>query len=158
MGEFTDDTAFRVLLVITLFGIIFWTTYGHIMALYEDSLVQAYGELAWDEGIKMAHLHGLSNTFVVGIIALALPLIVSIGKRLKTLLATVSGLSFVFWNLGYTYAAFTTTAPTDEAFESAKTFTLNYFMIPLSWLASITAGILFIALLYDLARKKPKKT
>lgn len=151
--SFTDDKAFRVLLVIGLFGILFWSTYGHIMALYEDNITATYGSLAWDEGIRFGHLHGLSNSIAATAAAIALPLIKSIRQRLKTALATVFGLSLVFWNLGYTYAAFTTTAPTDAAFETARATATQWIMIPISWFASLAGAILFVTLLYDLIKK-----
>lgn len=149
-----EDKAFRVLLAIGLFGIIFWSTYGHIMAFYEDSIKAVYGDEAWKEGIKMAHLHGLSNSVVAAVASIALPLIKSIRPRRKTSLAVVLGISLFAFNLGYTYAAFATTAPTEEAFDSARAVALNWFIMPISMLASVVGGILFAALLYDLTRKK----
>jgi len=152
--SFTDDKAFRVLLVIGLFGILFWSTYGHIMAAYEDSITAAYGATAFDEGIRFGHLHGLSNSIAATAAAIALPLIKSIRQRLKMALAAVFGLALVFWNLGYTYAVFTTTAPTDEAFSTALSTATQWIMIPISWFASIAGAILFVTLLYDLIKKK----
>lgn len=168
MGDFTEDTAFRALVVIGLVGILFWSTFGHAIAYYEDSLVATYGPLAFDEGFKMAHLHSMVNSSVTLAAAVALPLITSIGRRLKTALATVLGLSLVTWNATYLYAAMTTTAftttatPTpdelDSAFEAARTAALQWIGIPISWLASVVGGILFLALIYDLARRKTAKT
>lgn len=152
--SFTDDKAFRVLLVVGLFGILFWSTYGHVMAAYEDSITATFGSAAWEDGIRMGHLHGLSNSIAATAAAIALPLIKSIRTRLKTVLALVLGLTLVLWNLGYTYAVFTTTAPTDEAFETALSTATNWILIPFSMLASLAGGILFVALLYDLIKKK----
>jgi hypothetical protein len=151
--SFTDDKAFRVLLVIGLFGILFWSTYGHIMALYEDNITATYGATAFSDGIRFGHLHGLSNSIAATAAAIALPLIKSIRQRLKMALATVFGLALVFWNLGYTYAAFTTTAPTDTAFATALSTATNWILIPISTFASIAGAILFVALLYDLKKK-----
>lgn len=154
MSEFTEDKAFRVLLVIGLFGMIFWSTYGHIMAYYEDSITEVHGNKAWEEGIKMGHLHGLSNSLVAAVASIALPLIKSIRSRPKAFLAAVLGLSLFSFNLGYTYAALTTAAPTEQAFDSSRVVALNWFIVPISVLASIVGGILFIALVYDLISKK----
>ena len=151
-----EDKAFRVLFVIGLAGIIFWSTYGHIMAFYEDSIKEAHGKKAWSDGIKMAHLHGLSNSIVATVVSIALPLIKSIRPKLKIALAVLLGLSLNSFNLGYTYAAFTTTLPTEEAFDSARAIALNWFIVPTSTLASIVGGILFAALLYNLTRKKAR--
>lgn len=162
MGEFTEDPAFRALLVIGLFGLLFWSTYGHAIGYYEDSvspsLSEKYGALAFDEGFRFAHLHSMTNSLVATAASIALPLITSIRRRLKTVLAIVLGLSLILWNTSYLVAALTESAPTDEAFEAAKTNALNWIGIPLSWIASVVGIILFLALLYDLARKKPTKT
>lgn len=158
MGEFTEDPAFRALLVIGIFGLLFWSTYGHAIAYYEDSLVATYGSLAFDEGFKMAHLHSMTNSLVAVASAIAMPLIVSIGKRLKTGLAIIFGLSLLTWNTAYLYGALTTTAPTDEAFEAARTNALNLIGIPLSWVATAVGLIFFVVFIYDIARKKPAKT
>jgi len=152
---FAEDKAFRVLLVIGLFGILFWSTYGHFMGAYEDPIKEVYGDAAWDEGIKLGHSMGLSNSLVATVAAIALPLIKSIRQRLKTALALVLGLSLVFFSLGFTYAAFTTKAPTEEAFDAALAIANQWITIPISLIASIVGVILFLALLYDLARKKP---
>lgn len=162
MGEFTEDSAFRALLVIGLFGLLFWSTYGHAIGYYEDSvspsLSEKYGALAFDEGFRMAHLHSMTNSLVALAASIALPLITSIKRRLKTALAAVFGLSLILWNTAYLIAALTEAAPTDDAFEAAKTNALNWFGIPLSFVASLVGLVLFAALLYDLARKKPIKT
>jgi len=154
MNGYTEDKAFRALLVIGLAGIIFWSAYGHVMAFYEDSVKEKHGDKAWDEGIKMGHLHGLSNSVVAAVASIALPLIRSIKSKLKTALAVTLGISLVSFNLGYTFAAFMTGAPTEEAFDTARSIALDWFIVPISVLASIVGGILFVALLYDLARKK----
>lgn len=157
MGDFTDDPAFRVLLVIGIFGLLFWSTYGHAIAYYEDSLTAQYGSLAFDEGFKMAHLHSMVNSTAAVASAIAMPLIVSLGRRVKTGLAAIFGLSLLTWNTAYLYAALTTTAPTDEAFEAARTNALNIIGIPLSWIATVVGLIFFVVFIYDLVRKKPAK-
>ena len=154
MSEFFKDTAFRTLLVIGIIGIVFWSTYGHALAYYEDSLRATYGDVAFEDGFRMAHLHGLSNSLAAAVSAIALPLIVSLGRRLKTAIAAILGISLVFWNLGYTYAALTTSPATEEAFNAAKSNATTMFLVPISWLASITGIILLLVLLYDLIRKK----
>lgn len=158
MGDFTEDPAFRALLVLGLLGLLFWSTYGHAIGYYEESLVAQYGSLAFDEGFRMAHLHSMTNSLVATAAAVAMPLIVSIGRRLKTALAAIFGLSLITWNTAYLYAALTTAAPTDEAFETARTNALNLIGIPISWIATAVGLILFVVFIYDIARKKPAKT
>jgi len=155
--EFLQDPAFRLLLVISLFGILFWTTLGHALAYYSDYIRATYGSSAYTGGFRFAHMHSTANSLVAGVASIALPLITSIKRKLKTFLALLFGLSLISWNVGYIWAGLTTTTPTTAAFNTQLVIATNYWIIPISWLASIAGGILFLALLYDLIRKRPLK-
>lgn len=59
-----------------------------------------------------------------------------------------------FWNLSYKWAAVAPSAPTDAALNQVRAIVSQWFLASVSWLAILVGGILFLTLLYDLARQK----
>jgi hypothetical protein len=158
MIDFYKDKAFISLLLIGLFGIVGWDILGHFLGIFGDQITTVFGPDAYEDGFRMAHLHGLSNALALPAGALAMPLITSIKPVHKYRLALVLGLTVVLWNFTYLFAGLTTAAPTSDAFAASKTAWLTFFGVPVSMVASAVGVILLSALVYDLYKRRKSNT